>query len=80
MKAKLATKIGREITVAARMVVPIQQVICVWNWLCKKLVKTIIPKDNIQRAIDKGVGATDMNDITKKSYMKVMVQLVWLLL
>ncbi len=29
LKAKMATKIGREITVAARMVVPIQQVICV---------------------------------------------------
>ena len=38
-----------------------------------------IPKDNIQRAIDKGVGATDMNAY-EESYMKVMVQLVWLLL
>ena len=61
LKAKLATKIGREITVAARMGGADPTGNMRLKLALQKARENNIPKDNIQRAIDKGVGATDMN-------------------
>jgi len=61
LKAKLATKIGREITVAARMGGADPTGNMRLKLALQKARENNIPKDNIQRAIDKGIGATDMN-------------------
>lgn len=61
LKAKMATKIGREITVAARMGGADPTGNMRLKLALQKARENNIPKDNIQRAIDKGVGATDMN-------------------
>ena len=61
LKAKLATKIGREITVAARMGGADPTGNMRLKLALQKLRENNIPGDNIQRAIDKGVGATEMN-------------------
>ena len=61
LKAKLATKIGREITVAARMGGGDPTGNMRLKLALQKARENNIPKDNIQRAIDKGIGATDMN-------------------
>ena len=61
LKAKMATKIGREITVAARMGGADPTGNMRLKLALQKARENNIPKDNIQRAIDKGIGATDMN-------------------
>ena len=58
LKAKLATKIGREITVAARMGGADPTGNMRLKLALQKARENNIPKDNIQRAIDKGIGAT----------------------
>ena len=59
LKAKLATKIGREITVAARMGGADPTGNMRLKLALQKARENNIPKDNIQRAIDKGVGAVE---------------------
>ena len=61
IRAKMTTKIGREITVAARMGGADPTGNMRLKLALQKARENNIPKDNIQRAIDKGVGATDMN-------------------
>lgn len=58
-KAKVTTKISREITVAARMGGgdPVGNMRL--KLALQKARENNIPKDNIQRAIQKGIGATD---------------------
>lgn len=59
VKAKVTTKIGREITVAVRMggSDPVGNMRL--KLALQKARENNIPKDNIQRAIQKGLGATD---------------------
>ena len=65
LKAKLATKIGREITVAARMGGADPTGNMRLKLALQKARENNIPKDNIQRAIDKGIGATDSERIRR---------------
>ncbi len=71
LKAKVTTKISREITVAARMGGgdPVGNMRL--KLALQKARENNIPKDNIQRAIAKGVGAGDMasyDEITYEGY------------
>lgn len=71
LKAKITTKISREITVAARMGGGDPTGNMRLKLALQKARENNIPKDNIQRAIDKGIGATDMNayeEITYEGY------------
>ncbi len=58
-KAQITTKISREITVAARMGGSDPTGNMRLKLALQKARENNIPKDNIQRAIQKGVGATD---------------------
>lgn len=71
LKAKVTTKIGREITVAARMGGgdPVGNMRL--KLALQKARENNIPKDNIQRAIQKGLGATEganYEEITYEGY------------
>ena len=68
LKAKITTKISREITVAARMGGgdPVGNMRL--KLALQKARENNIPKDNIQRAIAKGVGATDMDSYEEITY------------
>ncbi len=71
VKAKITTKIGREITVAVRMggSDPIGNMRL--KLALQKARENNIPKDNIQRAIQKGLGATEganYEEITYEGY------------
>ena len=68
LKAKVTTKISREITVAARMGGgdPVGNMRL--KLALQKARENNIPKDNIQRAIAKGVGATDMDNYEEITY------------
>ena len=68
LKAKMATKIGREITVAARMGGADPTGNMRLKLALQKARENNIPKDNIQRAIDKGVGSSDMNNYEEITY------------
>ena len=68
LKAKVTTKISREITVAARMGGgdPVGNMRL--KLALQKARENNVPKDNIQRAIAKGVGATDMDNYEEITY------------
>ena len=68
LKAKITTKISREITVAARMGGgdPVGNMRL--KLALQKARENNISKDNIQRAIAKGVGATDMDSYEEITY------------
>lgn len=68
LKAKITTKISREITVAARMGGgdPVGNMRL--KLALQKARENNIPKDNIQRAIAKGVGTTDMDSYEEITY------------
>lgn len=67
-KAKITTKISREITVAARMggSDPVGNMRL--KLALQKARENNIPKDNIQRAIQKGIGATDGDNYEEITY------------
>ena len=67
LKAKVTTKISREITVATRMK-PVTRFNMRLKLALQKARENNIPKDNIQRAIAKGVGATDMDNYEEITY------------
>jgi len=68
LRSKVTTKIGREITVAARMggADPVGNMRL--KLALQKAKENNIPKDNIQRAIQKGVGALDGNNYEELVY------------
>ena len=68
IRGKVTTKIGREITIAVRLGGgdPIGNMRL--KLALSKAKANNIPKDNIQRAIDKGVGASDMNNYEEITY------------
>lgn len=68
LKAKITTKISREITIAARMGGgdPVGNMRL--KLALQKARENNITKDNIQRAIAKGVGATDMSNYEEIVY------------
>lgn len=67
-RGQITTKIGREITIAVRMGGPDLPAIWNWNWLYQKLRANNVPKDNIQRAIQKGQGAADASNYEEITY------------
>ena len=68
LKAKLATKIGREITVAARMGGADPTGNMRLKLALQKARENNIPKDNINRAIQKGLGASDGSNYEELIY------------
>ena len=68
LKAKITTKISREITVAARMGGgdPVGNMRL--KLALQKARENNIPKENIKRAITKGIGATDMDNYEEITY------------
>lgn len=71
LKAKITTKISREITVAVKVGGSDPTGNMRLKLVLQKARENNIPKDNIQRAIDKGMGAGDANnyeDITYEGY------------
>lgn len=68
LKAKITTKISREITVAARMGGgdPVGNMRL--KLALQKARENNIPKENIKRAIAKGIGATDMDNYEEITY------------
>lgn len=71
LKAKVTTKISREITVAVKMGGADPTGNMRLKLALQKARENNIPKDNIQRAIDKGLGAGDANnyeDIVYEGY------------
>ena len=68
LKAKLATKIGREITVAARMGGADPTGNMRLKLALSKAKSNNIPKDNINRAIQKGLGASDGSNYEELIY------------
>ncbi|MBP2628227.1 MAG: protein yeeN [Firmicutes bacterium] len=68
LRAKTTTKIGREITVAARMGGGDPTGNMRLKLALQKAKENNIPKDNIQRAIQKGVGALDGSNYEELVY------------
>ncbi len=67
-KAKITTKISREITVAARMGGGDPTGNMRLKLVLQKARENNVPKDNIQRAIQKGLGATEMDNFEEIRY------------
>lgn len=68
LRSKVTTKIGREITVAARMGGADPTGNMRLKLALQKAKENNIPKDNIQRAIQKGVGALDGSNYEELVY------------
>lgn len=68
LRSKVTTKIGREITVAARMGGGDPTGNMRLKLALQKAKENNIPKDNIQRAIQKGVGALDGSNYEELVY------------
>lgn len=68
LRAKITTKIGREITVAARMGGGDPTGNMRLKLALQKAKENNIPKDNIQRAIQKGLGALDGSNYEELVY------------
>ena len=68
LKAKITTKISREITVAVKAGGTDPTGNMRLKLALQKARENNIPKDNIQRAIDKGAGAGDANDYKTMTY------------
>ena len=68
LKAKITTKISREITVAVRAGGTDPTGNMRLKLALQKARENNIPKDNIQRAIDKGTGAGDANNYEEITY------------
>lgn len=68
LRSKVTTKIGREITVAARMGGADPTGNMRLRLALQKAKENNIPKDNIQRAIQKGVGALDGSNYEELVY------------
>lgn len=68
LKAKVTTKISREITVAVRMGGSDPTGNMRLKLALQKARENNITKDNIQRAIQKGAGATDTSNYTEITY------------
>lgn len=79
IRAKITTKIGKEITVAARLGGADPTGNMRLKLALQKARENNVPKDNIQRAIQKGIGATDggnYEEITYEGYGPSGVALV----
>ena len=68
IRGKITTKIGREITIAVRMGGPDPVGNMRLKLALSKARANNIPKDNIKRAIQKGVGATDGGNYEELTY------------
>ena len=68
IRAKITTKIGKEITVAARLGGADPTGNMRLKLALQKARENNVPKDNIQRAIQKGIGATDGGDYEEITY------------
>ena len=68
IRAKITTKIGKEITVAARLGGADPTGNMRLKLALQKARENNVPKDNIQRAIQKGIGATDGGDNEEITY------------
>lgn len=68
LRAKITTKIGREITVAARMGGGDPTGNMRLKLALQKARENNVPKENIQRAIQKGIGATDGGNYEEITY------------
>lgn len=68
LKAKITTKISREITVAVKAGGTDPTGNMRLKLALQKARENNIPKDNIQRAIDKGAGAGDVNNYEEITY------------
>ncbi|KXB87237.1 YebC/PmpR family DNA-binding transcriptional regulator [Veillonella sp. DNF00869] len=68
LKAKITTKISREITVAVKAGGTDPTGNMRFKLALQKARENNIPKDNIQRAIDKGAGAGDANNYEEITY------------
>ena len=68
LKAKITTKISREITVAVKAGGTAPTGNMRLKLALQKARENNIPKDNIQRAIDKGAGAGDANNYEEITY------------
>lgn len=68
MRAKITTKIGKEITVAARMGGGDPTGNMRLKLALQKARENNVPKENIQRAIQKGIGATDGGNYEEITY------------
>ncbi len=68
IRAKITTKIGREITIAVRMGGPDPVGNMRLKLALQKAKENNIPKDNIQRAIQKGAGAADGGNYEEITY------------
>lgn len=68
IRAKITTKIGREITIAVRMGGADPTGNMRLKLALQKAKENNVPKDNIQRAIQKGVGATDGGNYEEITY------------
>ena len=68
IRAKITTKIGKEITVAARLGGADPTGNMRLTVALQKARENNVPKDNIQRAIQKGIGATDGGDYEEITY------------
>jgi YebC/PmpR family DNA-binding regulatory protein len=68
IRGKITTKIGREITIAVRMGGPDPVGNMRLKLALSKAKANNIPKDNIKRAIQKGVGATDGGNYEELTY------------
>jgi len=68
LRSKITTKIGREITVAARMGGADPTGNMRLKLALQKAKENNIPKDNVQRAIQKGVGAADGSNYEELVY------------
>ncbi len=68
IRAKITTKIGKEITVAARMGGGDPTGNMRLKLALQKARENNVPKENIQRAIQKGIGATDGGNYEEITY------------
>jgi len=68
IRAKITTKIGKEITVAARMGGADPTGNMRLKLALQKARENNVPKENIQRAIQKGIGATDGGNYEEITY------------
>ncbi len=68
LRAKITTKIGKEITVAARLGGADPTGNMRLKLALQKARENNVPKENIQRAIQKGIGATDGGNYEEMTY------------